>query len=161
MVEFSYTAGEYEAVGEFSPIPAGMYDAKITSSDVTKNSKGTGDILKLTFEILDGQYKDRKIFENLNIRHDNPKAMQIAQNNLNGILKSTGMTGIKDTDQLIDKKLKIKVTIKTEDRGVNNRIVAYYELGSITPYPSATAGVFKPSNTVEETLPELDDDIPF
>ncbi len=49
----------------FDLLPAGDYHAVITESDYVETKSGTGMNLKLTWQIIDGNFKGRLLFENL------------------------------------------------------------------------------------------------
>ena len=53
-----FNSNEVE-VTSFDPIPNGDYTVAITDSDVVRNSANTGDILKLTLEVKEGQFINR------------------------------------------------------------------------------------------------------
>ena len=46
--------------------------------DFFSSQAGTGSYLNLTFEILDGNYKGRKVWSRLNLDNPNQQAVQIA-----------------------------------------------------------------------------------
>jgi hypothetical protein len=54
--------------GAFTPIPAGEYLVQAIEGGLVRKDNGDA-MIKLTFEIVDGEYAERKLFTNLNIRH--------------------------------------------------------------------------------------------
>ena len=62
-----FNAAEIEPQQSFEPLPAGVYIAEITDSEIVATKAGTGQMLKLTWKVLDGQYSGRLIFDRLNI----------------------------------------------------------------------------------------------
>lgn len=90
-------------ISDFSPLPAGDYELQITEADVKANSKGTGTILTFKAEVINpAEHAGRTIFGNLNIRHDNPTAQKIGQEQLSALCKSAGVAGkISNSDQLL------------------------------------------------------------
>ena len=56
--EFDYREIE---INDFSAIPAGKYKAVLTSSEYKQNKSGNGYYFELGFQIIDGQFKDRKL----------------------------------------------------------------------------------------------------
>ena len=112
---------------------------------------GTGTILALKYEIVDGEYKGRGIFENLNIKNKNPQAQQIAVNALNEIGKVLGMKDIKDSVLLHGRPLVIKVKVKDDPNyGPKNEIKAHlpYEgKKGVSTVPSSTPSVQPSENT--------------
>ena len=106
--------------------------------------------LKLTFEIIDGPYKGRLIWTNLNLRNKNPKAVEIATRNLASICRSVHhLTPLDDSEVLHNKPLKIKVTIREAQNGydASNEIRGYFPATDAPPQVAsnpASGGVTPP-----------------
>ncbi|AWN43141.1 DUF669 domain-containing protein [Methylobacterium durans] len=83
----------------FEPMPEGDYNVQIVESEIAATKNG-GDMLKLTLEVIDGQFANRKVWDNLNIRNSNPTAQQIAQRALADICTATGTGPITDSEDL-------------------------------------------------------------
>lgn len=49
---------------EFEALPEGQYLSKIVSAELTKASTGK-DMIKVTWEVVDGEYEGRKLFDNI------------------------------------------------------------------------------------------------
>lgn len=96
----------------YDPIPAGVYPAKVVESELKNTSAGTGKYIKLKFQILQGEFKGRYIWTNLNIINPSPVAVEIAQKELATLCRAVGKGVIQDTQELhgipIDMKVKIK-----------------------------------------------------
>ena len=109
------------------PIPAGTYLSHITESDLVSAKSGNGQNLKLTFEVLDGQFKGRKIFETLCVQHTNADTQRIAQAKLSAICHATGLLRVQDSSELHYKPVKIVVTVQPPQNGFDaqNRIKGY------------------------------------
>lgn len=109
------------------PIPAGTYLSHITESDLVSAKSGNGQNLKLTFEVLDGQFKGRKIFETLCVQHTNADTQRIAQAKLSAICHATGLLRVQDSSELHYKPIKLNVTVQPPANGYDaqNRIKGY------------------------------------
>jgi hypothetical protein len=88
----------------FDPMPEGDYNVQIVESEVVPTSKG-GEMLKLTLEVIDGPYANRKIWDNLNIRNSNVTAQNIAHQSLKAICDAVGAGAITDSEDLHFKPL--------------------------------------------------------
>lgn len=115
----------------FDPIPAGTYIARVIESDLRPLKSGNGTGLNLQFEIIDGQFSNRRIFEQLNVQHSNQKTESIAQEQLAYLCKAVGVSKLQDTQQLHNIPLKIKVKVRKDETG------QYGDSNSITGYESA------------------------
>lgn len=95
---------------EFTPVPPGTYTAMVVASELKDTQKG-GQMIVLELDIVDGEHAGRKMFERLNIKNNNSKAVDIAFRTLGEIVKAVGKTTIKDTDELHNKRLYIEVRV--------------------------------------------------
>ena len=145
-----FNPAEHEEVKSFDPIPEGKYVAMITDSDMRQTKAMDGEYLKLTFEIIDGSWKGRLIWTNLNLRNKNPKAVEIANRNLAGICRAVHhLTPLDDSEVLHNKPLKIKVTVREAQNGynANNEIRGYSPATDAPPQVAsnpASGGVTPP-----------------
>lgn len=96
---------------EFTPIPPGVYTAMVVASELKDTKKG-GQMIVLELDIMDGDHAGRKLFERLNIKNNNTKAVEIAFRTLGEIVKAVGKTTIKDTEELHNKRLYIEVRVE-------------------------------------------------
>lgn len=111
----------------YTPLPKGTYLAMIIDSEMKPTKSGSGEYLMITLEILDGQYKGRKLFDRLNIRNSNAVAEEIAQRTLSAICKACGIGRLTDSDQLHNTPMAITVSIEPArgEYDASNRIKAY------------------------------------
>ena len=118
----------------FEVLPPGIYTMVITNSDVkeVKNKPGSSYVW-LEHTICDGPYNGRKVFNNLNLWNDNPKAVRIAESFMGQLCKACGIKQLTDTEQLhgILFKAKLDVDAKDQTRDPQNRIKEYiYDKGT-------------------------------
>jgi len=114
MAQVDYTMTE-DKENNFDVIPNGEYIAHVKNSEIRQTKNGN-DMLMLTWEILDGEFKGRLIFENLNLWHPKSQVKAIAQGAMNSICQATGNEqGIKDSSQLHNKAIIIKVVEKDDE----------------------------------------------
>jgi len=133
MAQFNFDASTVAPQASSGPVPAGTYLAHITESDVQplKSGKGTG--LKLTFEIIDGPQKGRRVWENLNIQHENEDTQRIAQSQLSALCHAVNVIKLQDTAALHLKPVTIKVVVR-EAQGqyqASNNIKGYESAGGV------------------------------
>ena len=75
-----FDANQVDPAKDFEALPPGRYPAMITDSEEVDNSSGEGSHLKLTFQVLDGPYKNRMLWHRLNLNHKNPALREIFNN---------------------------------------------------------------------------------
>ena len=123
-----FNANEVEPTTDFDPIPAGKYLAVITESEVKPNKAGTGSYLQFTFQVIDGEYKGRFLWARLNLDNPNDTAVKIARAELSAICRAVGVLTPKDSVELHDLPLVIKVKCKKRaDTGELTNELSGYE----------------------------------
>lgn len=122
-----FDANQVEPTGDFEAIPAGKYLAVITDSEMKPNKAGTGSLLQLTFQIIEGDFENRLLWTRLNLDHPNATAVQIARADLSAICRAVGVLAPKDSVELHNLPLMINVRCKKrQDTGdVVNEIKGY------------------------------------
>ena len=122
-----FNANEVEPTTDFDPVPAGKYVAVITDSEMKPTKSGTGSYLELTFQVIEGEYKNRLLWARLNLDNPNDVAVQIARGELSSICRAIGVMQPKDSVELHNLPLLVTVKCKKrEDTGdITNEIKGY------------------------------------
>lgn len=130
MATLNFDATTVQPSLSFELLPAGEYVAMITSSETKATNSGNGSYIKLRFEIVDGTAKGRVLFTNLNMWNQNPKAVEIAQQDLSSICRAISILQVADSSQLHDRPMIIKVGIQPAKDGyeASNSIKGYKPL---------------------------------
>lgn len=109
----TFQPGQMDTENKFAAIPAGWYKAMVMESDVKDNKSNTGQYVKFVFEVMEGQYANRKIWTYINFQHKNPDAAAIGQRDLGALAKAAGiLSDFSDTNQLHAIPVEIKVAVK-------------------------------------------------
>lgn len=100
--------------GDFPEIPNGKYEVVVDSmelgqSKIKENGSGGDPMLRITFEILDGEYKGYKLFYNGVMQAGNDKAFGFQVHNNNEMLRNlwdadhdeVDFKGFKDYNELV------------------------------------------------------------
>ncbi len=134
-----FNANEVEPTTSFEPLPAGKYVAAITDSEMKPTKSGTGSYLQLTFTILEGEYKNRIIWDRLNLTNPNATAVKIARSELSAICHAVGQMQPRDSVELHNLPLVITVKVKKrEDTGeLTNEIKGYASKDAADQQPQA------------------------
>ena len=138
MAQFNFDASQVAPQASSGPLPAGVYLAHIVESDVQPLKSGNGEGLKLTFEIIDGQLKGRKVWENLNIRHTSEDTQRIAQSQLSALCHAVNVIKLMDTAALHFKPVRINVTVR-------EAVGQYKASNNIKGYEAAGGGISAPA----------------
>ena len=110
----------------FDVLPAGEYEAIIVNSEFKTTVAGNGKYLNLELQVLNGPFQNRKLFDKLNLVNPSEKAVEIARGTLSAICRSVGVMTPKDSSELHNRPLRVKVTVKKSDEfGEQNEVKAY------------------------------------
>jgi hypothetical protein len=74
----------------FEPLPVGDYKARLIEVEIKPNKAGTGTNANAHFEIVNGDYKKRRLFHCFLVEHPNEKAIGFSNNKLNKFLAAAG-----------------------------------------------------------------------
>ncbi len=169
------TTGEFESGGgNFEPIPAGTQLIAAIKDAVIENTDRDGDFIKLQWGVLDGEYKNRVVFQKLHVFSDDAKKAEKAKRMLAAIDANCGgalmkarvePTGDSIRAALLAKPMYITVMVweMEGDKGFMSgnwvNAVAPMRKGTTTAPAPAT----KPKQRASTPPPaeEFEDDIPF
>lgn len=124
-VDTSYT-------GESQPVPAGVYEAMITSSEMKRNKSGTGSYLSIGLTIVSGEHAKRMVFDNLNIVHQSEQAREIGLRTLAKIYKACGKTRVRSHEELRNIPMLVKVAVRPPE----GQFAARNEVKDYAPDPN-------------------------
>lgn len=136
-----------DSTGDYPSIPAGDYTAAITESSLEDTRAGTGQYIKLRFDISGPTHAGRVMYTNLNIRNPSQQAEQIGQQQLGELMRAIGLSSVTDTDQLIGHSLVIRVAKSKESNpdyadaeGFRNDVKGFKSVGgNSTPAPAQSS----------------------
>lgn len=144
---FEVSADQLPQSQSYDAIPAGLYTAKVTDASLQDTKSGTGQYIRLRFDIMGPSHQGRVVFTNLNIRNQNPKAEEIGMQQMGDLMRAIGLPKVMDTDQFIGGVCQIKVTVSnSEQYGTQNEVKAFkaVEGGSPAPAPAQEAAGSQP-----------------
>jgi hypothetical protein len=144
MAQFNFdTNNAPKRENNYELLPAGWYTAQVTESELVALKSGQGQALKLTIEVLDDGYRNRKVWARLNVRHSgSPKAEQIAQEQLRELCESIGVVRMQDTVELHNKPFSVKLKVRKDDTGQyedQNEVTAFKPAGGSPAHGQAMA----------------------
>ena len=108
-------------------LPAGWYKCVFTKSEEKPTKAQTGSYLQLSAEVIEGEHRGKSLTERLNLNNPNVTAVEIAQRTLSAICRAVGVMTPRNSDELHDKPLMVKVKVKAAkgDYGDSNEIEDY------------------------------------
>lgn len=142
--------------GDYAPLPDGWYNAHIAKAELCTTKAGTGQYIKLRYDITGPTHQGRVIFGNLNIRNPNPKAEEIGRQQLGDLMRAIGLAKVQDTDQLVGGSLSIKLATKAADGQyeASNEVKGFKAIeGASMPKPAASMPAGMPVSNGATTAP--------
>ena len=122
----AFDASGIEPTTPYELLPVGKYRAQIVESEMRVTKNGMGQFLWLMLDILEGEYKGRKIFDQLNLVNPNPTTVEIAQRTLSAICHATGKLQVGDSEELHLVPMTIQVKIRPPKNGYGeSNAIAY------------------------------------
>ena len=116
MAQLNFDASQVQPnTGTPDPIPSGWYPMVIKNSEMKPTKDQQGAYLKLEFEVIDGEYRGRKVWDRLNLQNKNPVAVEIAYGSLSAICHAAGIIQVQDSQQLHGIPIEVKVRLKEAD----------------------------------------------
>lgn len=141
-----FNANNVDPALDFEPIPAGKYLAIISDSGMKPTKNGSGSFLELTFQVIDGPYKNRLLWSRLNLENPNKQAVEIARAQLSAICRAVGVMQPKDSLELHN--LPLQITVKCKRREDTDEIV-----NEIRAYAKKEAATGQPQQETSSTPP--------
>jgi hypothetical protein len=124
----------------FSPLPEGSYTVIITDSEQKASKSGKGTYLKTTMQIVEGEFKGRKLWGTYNLAHENQQTVEIAKRQLADICAAVGVLRPRNSGELHNKPfmLDLKVEERKDSPGeFQNRIKKHRALVAGSGGPAA------------------------
>lgn len=139
MASLVFNAATVAPAQPIEPLPDGWFPVTITASEVKPTTNGSGIRFNFTCTVAADHphYKNRKVFEGLNIQNANPVAQQIAQEQLSALCHAVGVIQLQDTNQLHNLPFLIRVktvpkrtdTVTGKVYEPKNEITGYAKIG--------------------------------
>ena len=110
--------------GNYDPLPPGWYDTTIAAAEVKPTKDGTGQYIKVKYQITGPTHSGRLVFGNINVRNAAQKAEEIGRQQLGELMRALNIPRLTDTDQLIGGMLSIKLDVRaaTEQYAAQNEV---------------------------------------
>ncbi len=121
--------------GIYDPLPSGWYFATITKAELTPTKDGSGQYIKLRYDITGPSHQGRVVFGNLNIKNASSKAEEIGRQQLGEVMRAIGLAKVTDTDQLVGGALQIKLEVRaaTEQYSAGNEVKGFKSITGSAP----------------------------
>tara|TARA_R110000824_G_scaffold82382_2_gene206468 strand:+ start:7810 stop:8277 length:468 start_codon:yes stop_codon:yes gene_type:complete len=125
----------------YDSLPPGDYVCIVTESEMKPTKKPGGEYLMLSLEVVEGKYKNRRLWSRLNIVNANSAAVEIAERQLADLCRAVGRTEISDSNELHDVPFTAVVKVRPADGAYDesNDVVAYKSAKTASGVPATSA----------------------
>ena len=141
MAKLNFDASKVDPSVPFEPLPSDKYLVEITRSEVKPTKAGDGTYLELEYLVLDGPYKDRKVWDRLCLNHPSQKTVEIARANLSAVCHAVDVLQPRDSNELHHIPFIVTVKAKKDESSgtIFNEVKGYSKRESlVAPAPQAT-----------------------
>ncbi len=152
----AFDANVVEPSSPRNVISPGDYKAEIVKSEMKDVKNSSNQYLNLELAILEGPYKNQRVFDLLNLINSNATAAEIAAKTLSAICHATGQMQVSDSDELHFKPMMIKVAVQPAGpdkngvmRDAQNKVKGYFAIGGTSGVKKAPAGSGTPAASEE------------
>lgn len=146
---------ETEAAGDFAPLPPGEYTCRVLAGELFSAKKGTPGY-KLTFEVAEGEYADRRVWHDLWLT---AQALPMSKRDM----AKLGVTQLEQLEQPLPAGIlvRLKIALRKDDNGnEHNRVRSFEVIGiepgdAFAPPEDAAAEIsFDPAELERDTEPK-------
>lgn len=113
-------------------LSAGKYVCNVTNAELKDTKSGTGQYIKVEFTVKEGESAGRKVWAQINVKNDNPKATDIGLSQLKALLVAANHPNpekLGSVTELCGLTVGVKTKIKTDEYGEKAEVSYYYPLG--------------------------------
>lgn len=123
-------------------VPHGVYPADVIESEWRPAKSGDGRYVQTAFQITEGEFKDRVVFDRHHVESASPATVVIAKRGFTALCAAVGLPMVDDPARLRNRRLFVTVGVKPRDRGGDlvNVVLGY------APVPAASTVVRGPAN---------------
>lgn len=117
-------------------LPSGWYNARIVGSEPKQTQDKSGGYLEFEFEVMDGQFQGKHVWDRLNLWNNSEQAVEIAYRTLSAMCHATGVMQIQHSSQLHGAQLQLRAAYVPADGKYDekNDVKGYRPYGTpITP----------------------------
>lgn len=111
-------------VQDFRPIPEDRYVLRIAETRPKEVRDESGNLVKssvqFVYEVVEGEYAGRLVFENFHFYGVKPGAIDRARNNLSRLMNAVGVKTMTNTNQLIGYEFEAHVVVRKGNEGFSD-----------------------------------------
>lgn len=106
-----FDASKVDPQGAYKPLPDGYYNILIVKASEDKTRDGTGLLLHIEGQVVDGPCKGRVVHHRITLKNKSQTAVEIGQRQLSALCHATGILRPTSAHVFVQKTIKIKVKV--------------------------------------------------
>lgn len=114
----AFDPADHEPTTDFAVLSPGKYPVEIEAAEVKETKAGNGHYIKVTLCVLDGEYKNRKLWDYINIDNPSGECVTISMRQLSVLCQAVGLVAIRDTAELVSKTCFAHVKVKDDQNSI-------------------------------------------
>lgn len=124
-----------------SILPAGDYEVIAIASEVKQTKDGTGRFLNYQFQVVNGEYQNRRLFCRFNLWLQSEKAVAIARGQYSEFCRAAGVLTPQNSEDLHNKPLVIRVKVRADTGyGEQNEVTKFSKRPGAAPVVQQASG---------------------
>jgi hypothetical protein len=137
-----FDASKVEPNEPASAVPKGEYQVIILESEKKPTKNGDGSLLNMVLQIVEGPFRNRKLYDRLNLWNKNEQAAKIAQGTLSAICRAVNVLKPKNSEDLHNRTLTAVVDVGEYQGKLRNEVKGYKpkQTGVVPPVTVTATG---------------------
>ena len=144
-----------EEYGTYKALPPGDYAVRVIDDPVRETRAGESR-LTFTYEVIDGPYAGRQIFDGFSLWSSNPKAVSVAQSRLKSLAiacRHRNPNYIADSSELLGKELIVRTAIREYNGSEYEDVKKYIPMEGPAQAPAQSAPAAAPRRSAATPPP--------
>jgi hypothetical protein len=141
---------------KFDLLPIGVYKAQVTDASVSQPQSGDGWGVNLTWQITEGEYEGRYVWQRITFQHSSIQATNIGRRQFKDLCVATGIDEqVTDVAPFKFIPCQIRVGIEQDKTGLyddKNRVSRIWHIDAVVKRPKQSAKLAQPATPTTPTI---------
>jgi len=115
MYDLPFRASDYEPSEGFTPVPAGDYQVMVVDANIDLTRNQESHLFKVTYQVTEGEFVNRKLWSQHNIDHRNPEAQNIARREVSALAHAINRPDAERMQDYLHGRCQVSVVIRQDE----------------------------------------------
>ena len=152
MAEPDYDFSDFESTRDFNAdevpdsfelLPPDWYTSCIIGACFKPTKKGDGTYFEATYQVLEGECKDRLVWSRHNVENQSDLAVTITRAELANICKAVGVNSLSSSSELLN--IPLEINVRQKSRSDNGELANEVKGWRASGFKMSEGAVFSPS----------------